>query len=237
MKLLREATDEEAIQFYTDAIDTYIINGNFEKANFYKTKLEKDYNVKYQEKLTWKNANPALYYNIEDFLSFKDYSIYCEQRYAFRVKNEGLLSKDNPVKGSSRKLTQEDFDLLQETLGVECIYTPRRSGTEAAYVNGKDEIFMIESDEYCDVAWVIIHELGHIYDNRYIRSKFGIAGDMAWASSSYGTSNGGECFAEHFMSYFTNPSFLKNGWPIVYDHLSKIISNDFKKVIKSLLGA
>jgi hypothetical protein len=232
----RRLTDP-AISMYCDVIDNCIDKGDFSKANIYIEKLRNKYGYEYIENklLTWGDASPGLVYDVMDFKTYKDYSRYCQERYAFRVKTEGLLSYDKPVGDFARHLTQDDFDFLQDSLEVECIYTSRSYGTESAYVNDTQKIYMIEKDRYCDTLGTIAHELGHIYENRYIKGKLGIYNNMGYASSSYASMNPSECFAENFGSYFTNPSFLKHGWPEVYEWFHRTISNQWEQALQYLL--
>jgi len=58
---------------------------------------------------------------------------------------------------------------------------------------------------------------------------------MAESPSSYGTLNGGECFAEHFSYYFCNPTWLKHIHPEGYDWMNKNITYKYNLLLKNLI--
>ncbi len=106
------------------------------------------------------------------------------------------------------------------------------SGTETAFVSGDDEVFLSRKDlDHAMSKHVLIHEMGHVFDNRYVKSADSPAKDIASSPSAYGTMNGGEAFAESFLAYFGNPDLLKAVNPEGYRWLDSRIPQEWKQAI------
>lgn len=229
------ARNEDAIRMYTDALDT--IGDDPERAEQrarYIAKL-KDMGVEYKRKPTGMEVDPAQAYSPDDFATFREYRAYADRRFSYLWKEKNLAQYAwNP--GTSRKAADAELKALGDALGIKFTVKDRVSGTETAFVSGDDEVFLSRKDlDHAMSKHVLIHEMGHVFDNRYVKSADSPAKDIASSPSAYGTMNGGEAFAESFLAYFGNPDLLKAVNPEGYRWLDSRIPQEWKQAISGLL--
>ena len=233
--LKKDDEREGMIQLFQDIIDTCVSKGDLVTAQKHIDTLWNKYGVKYVDQ-SKKVHDPALHYDLADFVSFDQYRWYCDARYSWKYKHLNLASHDHPLIDASKQISPAQETFLRERLDVTLLVKDHVSGTESAFVSGKDEIFLSRAKlDHARTIGVIVHELGHVYDNRHLRGQQGIAGDMAEACSAYGTMNSGECFAETFMHYFLNPSWLAACSPEVFARMPRTINAEWRSAIKQFL--
>lgn len=229
---ITEASDEEMKQLFADFIEQAIDAGDDERV----AELQDSYKERFgTEYATAKNFNPTpsldTVYSAKDFPKHDDYMTYCDALYALRFNTYKKLLKDVDPKFTWDALV----DLLAELDIKAVIERPR--GTETAWVTGTDEIMFnpsYENNKACSLS-TVIHELGHILDNRLrneaIRNDLFLHNNKA---TSYDL-NPAEIFADHFMTYFLEPKFLKAGWPDVTKYFDKAVPSLWKKSLKKAL--
>lgn len=224
--------DNELESMLSDFIEMYIENGNKEKENhyrkIYKKELGYDY-VPHKEFI----PKPSLdkIYNKDDFQRYQDYIQYSEKLFTLKFNTYSNLLKNI----SKPYITASQLQDFLNKLNIELVFaTPK--GTEEAYVGGTDKItFKKEYQSKKIPKEIVIHELGHILDNKLstisAKSKLFLHN---MKSSNYDFSPV-EIFAESFLNYIINPSFLKKGWPEVYSFFNSKVPSPWKKSIKELI--
>ena len=230
----RIANDSELKEQFSDMIEMFIENRNKTKEEHYK-KLYKDKFGEDYKPIKEFVPEVSLYkiYSKDDFKRYQDYIKYCDNlfRLKFDTYKNLLGNLSNPSISSDQMV---DF---HKEIGID-IKFGNISGTEAAFVPFSSTNLIYYRPKYANeevFKEIIIHELGHILDNRL--GNISISNKLFLHNmkcSSYDL-NPAEIFAEDFLNYFINPKYLKAGWSEVYEYFNKKIPGDWKSKIKVLI--
>jgi len=233
MRLLNyiNESDIETKQLFSDMIEMFISNGDNKKEAHYRKLYKEKFGIEYD---SIKEFNPTVsldkIYKKEDFKRYDDFLKYSEKLFKLRFKTyKGLLKNYN------KKIPPEKVVSFHKTLGIDTKFdTPH--GTEEAYVtNGHEVIYDKRYLKEKIPLELIIHELGHILDNRLSNiSSFSNLFSKNNTSSVYELTPA-EIFAEGFLNYVIQSKFLKSGWLDVYKFFNKKVPNLWKKEIKKLI--
>jgi hypothetical protein len=146
----------------------------------------------------------------------------------FRTYSSKLKNLSKP------EVTTDQAIDFYRSLGIEMNFGNVK-GTEEAHVRNGKVTFKKQYENRKIPKEIIIHELGHIFDES--KSNASAFNDLFLhnrKSSVYDLSPL-EIFAEHFLNYFVNPSFLRAGWKDIYEWFDKKVSPKYKKAIKELI--
>lgn len=223
---LREGNKEKDDLFYTliDILD--IGNLDPKQAARYIQKLEDTYGYKYaatdyEHLIT--TANPK---RLAPSTLFPDYNRYREYALAVftarKYKPNTLDEIWNPITINE---VQEIF--LQGGLDTKVILNNR---ADTLAYSTCDDVVIPEKIS----RGVVIHELGHAV--QHVEGYLdGLLLDIAYAPSKYGTTNGGECFAEGFLHFFTDRSY-PDEFPDCYTEFDRIVPTKVKRVVEVILS-
>jgi hypothetical protein len=231
-RYIKEDEDIDLEQTFSDFIEMYIENGNKDKEAHYRKLYKKQFGREYQSHKEF-IPKPSLdkVYTKNDFQRYQDYIKYCND--LFTLKFNTYSSKLKNI-SKPEVTTQQAIDFYA-SLGVEMNFGSVK-GTEEAHVRNGKITFRKEYESRGKVyKEMIIHELGHIFDES--KNNISAFSDLFlhnMKSSVYDLSPV-EIFAEHFLNYFVNPSFLRAGWKDVYDWFDKKVPAKYKKAIKILI--
>ena len=223
----------ELEQTLSDFIEMYIETGDNEKEAKYRRIYQEKFGREYQQHKEF-IPKPSLdkIYSKKDFQRYQDYIKYSED--LFTLKWNTFNSKIRNI--SKPYVTPQQAIEFYASLGVTMLFGSIK-GTEEAYVGGGTTkvTFKKEYENKKIPKEIIIHELGHIFDNSInIASARSDLFLHNMKSSVYDLSPV-EIFAEHFLNYFVNPSFLRAGWKEVYDWFDRKVPAKYKKAIKDLI--
>jgi hypothetical protein len=196
--------NEEAQQY----IDIISINPKLEKYQKYKVILKDkfgiDFDSIYKDQEYIDNANLNDIKKQGDFLDFDNWLNYAK----IISKKRGFVRMDSYLTPSDKyKLTDEIWNETSKNLDFiikKIPYTERGTGSGDIARAFGDTIYYTDHADF----YYFLHELGHIYD--FQNKLQGIIKNPAYSPTNYGTTNGGETFAENFAIYFINPMALKN---------------------------
>lgn len=216
---------EEEIQIFVDIIS---MNPDLPAYAKYKKILKDKYGIDYDKEYGQndsdliKNASLNNIKTKKDFLNFDNYQKYAKRIFQLR----GLASKQpNHI---NKEIDISDIIELGKRLGFKVKERAYTGSGNYAQVTGDK----LEVTGRVDVN-TLIHEIGHIYHNKYY--KDGIASTITYASSPYKIGYTDEVFAENFLHYFIAPSFLKLNLPEVFKDLNSKIKSNWKSEIGKLL--
>lgn len=220
-------SSEEEIEMYLDIISMNPDNPSYDK---YKAVLKDKFNIDWKKMLNddfyIENVNLDDIKNVKDFRNWDKYVKYAKE--IFHLKGVGRGQSE--IKEIDGEIDLNKATEIGEILNFKIQYKPNYSPMDTIATASKSFINMPKS---LDIN-TFIHELGHVYDNKYY--KEGISKDIVYASTPYGLRTGGECFAENFKLYFIAPSFLKKYLPEVYSDLNKRINSKWKNVIRGMIA-
>ena len=219
---------EEEIQMYIDILSDHAEDPAYNK---YKVILKNKYNVDFdnlnKDQIYINTANLLDIKPKEDFLSFNNY-----MKYATIISSKrGFI---NPLKYQTPYDINIDDIIIKISKELE-FNSEKKEYIETNKIGGDIGSVFGNTMYYTDYMdlYYLIHELGHIY--QFKTQYNGIAGDPAYSSTKYGTTNFAEAFAENFAIYFINPDALKTWNKFVYDEIRKCINYKWEKVIKKLI--
>jgi hypothetical protein len=223
--------DAELEQTLSDFIEMYIENGNKEKEAHYRRIYREKFGKDYQQHKEFV-PKPSLdkIYSKKDFDRYQDYIKYADE--LFRLKWKAFSSKIKNI--SKPEVTPDQAIDFYKSLGIEMNFGNVK-GTEEAHVRSGKVTFRKQYENRKIPKEVIIHELGHILDEKL--SNISAFSDLFlhnMKSSVYDLSPV-EIFAEGFLNYSVNPNFLKAGWKDVYDYFDRKVPGNWKKAIKELI--
>lgn len=229
-----QAEDAELKQMFSDMIEMYIEKKDKIKENYYRELYRKKFGEEYKPIKEFK-PEPSLdkIYMKEDFNRYQDYIKYTDKLFRLRFNTyKSLLRNLSKPFINSKQLI--DF---HNDLGIEIKFRVVR-GTEEAWVPGNSTNLIYYSPKYLKERVpkeVIIHELGHIFENLIGDvSSSNILFTHVWKSSVYDL-RPIEIFAESFMNYFVSSKYLKAGWEPVYKFFDRKIPGKMKTKIRELI--
>jgi hypothetical protein len=230
-----KSNDDELKQMLSDMIEMYIEDKNKMKEQHYRDLYKDKFGEDYKPVKEFV-PEPSLsrIYEKEDFKRYQDYINYSKELFKLKFNTYRNLVKDFTYPS----IMSDQLIDFHNKLGIETVFKPPH-GTEEAWVPiGKTDIIYYDPRYLTKPIWkeVIIHELGHILDNKLGNpSNFNKLFLHNRKSSNYDL-NPSEIFAESFMNYFVVPKYLKAGWPEVYDYFNKKIPGKWKAYIKELIN-
>lgn len=226
LELLRESSQEEMIQLYVDIIDT---TDDADKKRKYVDLLKKQYNYDYKEK-KGNAATPSLdnVLGADDFGSFDEYRKYAKKILRLRLGGKYIGTVEDIAK-IDKSYSFEECTNIVAPIGIKTNLS-NSIDSHGNYASAGSTTINLPSE--VDV-YTLIHEMGHIYDEKYYRA--GPSKILTNSISFYGCGNAGECFAENFAAYFLSPSTLKSKLPAVYKDLNSAVNSTWKKVISDIL--
>lgn len=220
-------SSEEEIEMYLDIISMNPDNPSYDK---YKAVLKDKFNIDWKKMLNddfyIENASLDDIKTKNDFRDWGKYIKYAKDIFYLR----GMGKNQSEIKEIEDEIDLNKATEIGDLLNFKVKYKPYTSISDDIASANKSFLTMPES---LDVN-TFIHELGHVYDNKYY--KEGISKDIVYASTPYGLRDGGECFAENFKLYFIYPNFLKKYLPKVYNDLNKRINSKWKNVIRGMIA-
>lgn len=220
-----------------DLIDIISMNPTKPEYQKYKDILKDKFKINYDleygtnDSDLIKNANLKDIKEIKDFLDYDNYKKYCKDILRLRGFKDVDVFYENEI--SSKPITEEDIKKLSETIGFNIIKKEYNGSGTLAWIEGVDTIAYTE---YVDVYY-IIHEIGHIIDHKLYKNKVDLkySNKSTYSLTSYGTTAGGESFAENFAAFILIPDKLKKILPEVYSEMEDVINpmwiNEIKKII------
>jgi hypothetical protein len=227
--LITESSELE--QTLSDFIEMYIETGDKKKEVHYRKIYFDKIGVEYQAHKEFV-PKPSLdkVYSKKDFQRYQDYIKYADE--LFRLKWNTYNSK---IKNLSKPYTNPQQAIeFYKSLGFEMKFG-NVQGTEEAHVRGGKVIFRKEYLNKKIPKEVIIHELGHLLDERL--NTISANSDLFlhnMKSSVYDLSPV-EIFSEHFLNYCISPNYLEAGWKEVYGFFDRKVPGKWKKAIKELI--
>jgi hypothetical protein len=221
--------NEEAQQY----IDIISMNPKLDKYQKYKVILKDkfgiDFDSIYKDQEYIDNANLNDIKKQDDFLDFDNWLNYAK----IISKKRGFIPMDSYLTPSDKyKLTDEIWNETSKNLDFiikKIPYTERGTGSGDIARAFGDTIYYTD---YADFYY-FLHELGHIYN--FQNNIEGIIKNPAYSPTNYGTTNGGETFAENFAIYFINPMALKNWNEDVYNAMDSEINEKYKNEINRIM--
>jgi 8-oxo-dGTP pyrophosphatase MutT (NUDIX family) len=221
--------NEEAQQY----IDIISMNPKLEKYQKYKVILKDkfgiDFDSIYKDQEYIHNANLNDIKKQGDFLDFGNWLDYAK----IISKKRGFVPMDLYATPSDKyKLTDEIWNETSKNLDFiikKIPYTERGTGSGDIARAFGDTIYYTDHADF----YYFLHELGHIYD--FKNNIKGIIKNPAYSPTNYGTTNGGETFAENFAIYFINPMALKNWNEDVYNAMDSEINEKYKNEINRIM--
>ena len=221
--------NEEAQQY----IDIISMNPKLEKYQKYKVILKDkfgiDFDSIYKDQEYIDNANLNDIKKQGDFLDFGNWLDYAK----IISKKRGFVPMDLYATPSDKyKLTDEIWNETSKNLDFiikKIPYTERGTGSGDIARAFGDTIYYTDHADF----YYFLHELGHIYD--FKNNIKGIIKNPAYSPTNYGTTNGGETFAENFAIYFINPMALKNWNEDVYNVMDSEINEKYKNEINRIM--
>jgi hypothetical protein len=221
--------NEEAQQY----IDIISMNPKLEKYQKYKVILKDKFGIDFdsiykdQEYIDKANLNDIK--KQDDFLDFDNWLNYAE----IISKKRGFVRMDSYLTPSDKyKLTDEIWNETSKNLDFiikKIPYTERGTGSGDIARAFGDTIYYTDHADF----YYFLHELGHIYN--FQNNIEGIIKNPAYSPTNYGTTNGGETFAENFAIYFINPMALKNWNEDVYNAMDLEINEKYKNEINRIM--
>jgi hypothetical protein len=199
-----------------------------------KNKFNIDYDLGYgsnDEELI-KNASLKDIKDKNDFLNYDNYKKYC--KIILRLRGFKMVDVFYEDEISNKILSEDDIIKLSKIIDFNII-KKKFNGNDVAWIEGVDTIAYTE---YADVYYVL-HEIGHIIDHKLYANKVDLkySNKSTYSLTSYGTTAGGEAFAENFAMFIINPDKLNEILPDVYIELKKVVNhiwiNEIKKIIYS----
>lgn len=221
--------NEEAQQY----IDIISMNPKLDKYQKYKVILKDkfgiDFDSIYKDQEYIDNANLNDIKKQDDFLDFDNWLNYAK----IISKKRGFIPMDSYLTPSDKyKLTDEIWNETSKNLDFiikKIPYTERGTGSGDIARAFGDTIYYTDHADF----YYFLHELGHIYN--FQNNIEGIIKNPAYSPTNYGTTNGGETFAENFAIYFINPMALKNWNEDVYNAMDSEINEKYKNEINRIM--
>jgi len=217
-------------------IDIISMNPKSDKYQKYKDTLREKYNIDfdsiYKDEEYINNATLSDIKKQEDFFDLGNWL-----RYAKIISEKrgfipmGLYDTPADLKNViTDDIWEQTANMLNFTV-EKVLYTERGTGSgDIARAFGDKIYYTKEADLY-----YFLHEIGHVYD--FQNKLTGIIKNPAYSPTRYGTTNGGETFAENFAIYFINPDALKDWNKEVYDAMDLAINDKYKKELNLLVNS
>lgn len=229
----KKANNLELKQMFSDMIEMYIEKKDKIKEEHYKRLYQEKFGEEYKP---LKQFIPELsldkVYTKDDFERYQDYIKYADKLFRLKFNTYKQLLKDM----SHSVVTPEQMIDFHNTLGIEVKF--KKYGTEEAWVPGSRTDLVYYNPRYLKEfvpKEVIIHELGHIFENMIGNvSNSNILFTHSWKSSVYDL-RPVEIFAEDFLNYFVSPKYLKAGWSDVYEYFNNKVPSGWKKKIRDFI--
>lgn len=198
MFIVKESKEED-ILFYVDVLD-FSSSLTFEQREKYIKILKDKYNYNYKQKYNdlekIKNISLSDDFSKKDFSDYNNYKKYCLIYFKMRRFKSNLSSNYYDV------ITISEVEKFVSKFPIK-VEKNKNFSDFLAYVN-TNNIVMPEKS----YKGVIIHELGHVVQH-LTKYHDGFLTDIKYSPSEYGTTNGGECFAESFTHYILDSNYKK----------------------------
>lgn len=227
---------------FKDQIDTAHENQDHEKVKSLKRRLMDRFGIDYDPERAAsgdvskiKNVSISDTYTRDDFKNFSNYLKYSEILFTARFREHSRLLRNM----HDHYVSVHTF---AETMGVPYQIGDFRgtwfmrvdAGTDRIMINTRNE--KIGPNDTAPLS-VLIHEYGHVVEHMLgLDRKFDQLESYQYhnASSNYNLSPS-EIWAENFKHFFTEPAYLKAGWPQVYKEIDRIVPVKYKNKIKKAL--
>ena len=196
MYIINEATNEEKISLIVDILDLGTLSDA--QRDKYILKLKNEYGYIYVQPNDDEKIKEASLQNILSIDSFTTFNKY--QEYAMKILKLRNYKMSMTMKIWEPITIQQVSELCKHySIAVKL----NKSTTILAYSRTNDIIM----PEYVDKS-TVIHELGHVV--QFIQKyQEGRLIDIVNSPSKYGTTNGGECFAEGFLHFTCDKNYKK----------------------------